>query len=83
VTGPAESPPPPAPNRPWAAHLLIPTLWTPEQALAVVELLDELREAVATLYASQIQDLLRDEQGHGDAADLAAGDGNPTENHSF
>jgi hypothetical protein len=73
MTGPAEPPPPAATNRPWAAHILIPTLWTPEQALAVVELLDDLREAVAILYANQIQDLLRDEQGHG----------NPTDNPSF
>ena len=43
MTGPAESPPP-APKRPWATHVLIPTLWTPEQARAVVELLDDLRE---------------------------------------
>ena len=46
----------------WASTV-IPTLWTPAQALAVFELLDELREAVWTRYACQIQDLLRDEQG--------------------
>jgi hypothetical protein len=82
MTGPAESPAPAA-RRPWATHVLIPTLWAPEQALAVVELLDHRREAVATLYASQIQDLLREQQAHGDAADLAAGAGDPTDIRSL
>ena len=57
MTGPAESPPP-APRQLWATHVLIPTLWTPEQARAIVELLDDLREAVESLYAQQIQDLV-------------------------
>jgi hypothetical protein len=82
MTGPAESPASAA-RRPWATHVLIPTLWAPEQALAVVESLDDLREAVATLYPSQIQDLLREQQGHGDAADLAAGAGDPTDIRSL
>jgi hypothetical protein len=82
MTGPAESPPAAA-GRPWATHVLIPTLWTPEQALAVVELLDDLREAVASLYAQQIRDLVREEQGHGEAADLAAGDDDPIDDRTF
>lgn len=64
---------PPPPRRPWATHIPIPTLWTPEQARAVVELLDDLQEAILSLYAQQIQDLVREEQRHGDVADLAAG----------
>jgi len=82
MTGPSESPPPAA-RRPWAAHVLIPTLWTPEQALAVVELLDDIREAVASLYAQQIQDLVREEQGHGEAAHLAAGGNDPIDDRTF
>ena len=82
MTGPAESPPP-APRRPWATHVLIPTLWTPEQARAVVELLDDLREAVESLYAQQIQDLVREEQGRGEAADLAAGGNEPIDDRTF
>jgi hypothetical protein len=83
MTRPAESPPPAASNRPWAPHILVPTLWTPELALAVVELLDDLRDAVSTLYAGQIQDRLRDGQRHGDVADLTAGGRNTTYNRSF
>jgi hypothetical protein len=41
----------------------IPDTWTPEQALAVFELLDELREKVFEFYRFPIQDLLQDQQG--------------------
>ena len=63
----------------WATHIVIPTLWTPEQALAVFELLDALRDTVATLYADQLQAQLRQEQGGDDTAtdgdaDNTAGD---------
>jgi hypothetical protein len=37
----------------------IPVTWTPEQALAVYELLDELRERIWESYDFQLQDLLR------------------------
>lgn len=59
------SPPPVVP--PWATAAFIPTQWTPEQALAVFELLDELRDKVWSLYGCQIQALLRDEQRGDDA----------------
>jgi hypothetical protein len=49
----------------WAIAVEIPTTWTPEQALAVFELLDELREKVSTHYLSEMQDLLREQQGYG------------------
>jgi hypothetical protein len=51
-----------------AAAVLIPAWWTPEQALAVFELLDVLRDTLWTIHGSQIQDLLQQEQG------FAAGD---------
>ena len=41
----------------------IPDTWTPEQALAVFELLDELREKVFAFYCFPIQDLRQDQQG--------------------
>jgi len=41
---------------------LISTDWTPEQAWAVVELLDDLRERIWNHYLIPIQDLLREER---------------------
>jgi hypothetical protein len=40
----------------------IPVTWTPEQALAVYELLDELRERIWQIYDFRLQDLLREQQ---------------------
>jgi len=37
----------------------IPRSWTPEEALAVFELIDDLRDKVWDLYNLQLQDLLR------------------------
>jgi hypothetical protein len=42
----------------------IPAVWAPEQALAVLDLLDELREKIWTRYGSQVQPLLQQFQGH-------------------
>jgi hypothetical protein len=41
--------------------LEIPDYWAPEQALAVFELIDDLRERILFRYEEQITDLLRDE----------------------
>jgi hypothetical protein len=41
----------------------IPAAWTPEQALAVFDLLDELRERIWTRYSGQLQELLEEQQG--------------------
>lgn len=41
---------------------IVPTYWTPEQALAVFEILDELRDRVWGLYGPQIQQVMREEQ---------------------
>ena len=54
---------PPEPSQP-PAHLRpltveIPRTWTPEEALAVFELIDDLRDKVWALYNLQLQDLLR------------------------
>ena len=59
--------PPPAATPLWPTAVAIPTLWTPEQALAVFELLDDLQEKIWTRYGGQIQALLSEEQRHADA----------------
>jgi hypothetical protein len=41
--------------------LEIPDYWTPEQALAVFELIDDLRERILVRYEEKIRDALRDE----------------------
>jgi len=40
----------------------VPAYWTPEQALAVVELLDDLRELIWDHYGPQLLDEIRDDQ---------------------
>jgi hypothetical protein len=40
----------------------IPVTWTAEQALAVWEMLDELRKKIWARYSCQLQDLLAEEQ---------------------
>jgi hypothetical protein len=47
----------PAHLRPITAD--IPAAWSPEQALAVFELLDDLRDKIWTHYGSQMQRLLQ------------------------
>ena len=44
----------------------IPDYWSPEQALAVYELLDELRDRVWDLYREQIQEEYRIDCGDDD-----------------
>ncbi len=46
-----------------AGSITLPTHWSPEQAVAVFEILDELREHVWARYGLQIQQALRDERG--------------------
>lgn len=42
----------------------IPDHWTPEQALAVFELIDDLRQAISDHYLTQIQTLLQVQRHH-------------------
>ena len=58
-------PPEPRPSSP--AHLRpitveIPVSWTTDQALAVFELLDELKEKIWDCYGSGLQELLQAQQ---------------------
>ena len=48
---------------PSAATILISHWWTPEQALAVFELLNELRDMVRAIHGNHIHDLRQQEQG--------------------
>lgn len=54
-----------------AGSITLPTHWSPEQAVPVFEILDELREHVWAHYGLQIQQVLRDER---DTAVRAADD---------
>jgi hypothetical protein len=51
------------PGLPLTIPFAIPAYWTPEQAQAVVELLDDLRERIAAHYQMQLIDLYREQQG--------------------
>jgi len=54
----------------------IPDYWTPEQALAVYELLDGLREHILSRYGAQITDAFR-EQCMPSAPPKSSGDPEP------
>lgn len=59
---------PPEPQLP--AHLRpltldIPATWTPEEALAVFELIDDLRDKICALYDGQLQALLQQQRRNG------------------
>jgi hypothetical protein len=59
MSTPPESPQLPAHLRPSTVE--IPRTWTPEEALAVFELIDDLRDQICALYNLQLQDLLREQ----------------------
>jgi hypothetical protein len=48
---------------PFVIPFEIPAYWTPEQAQAVIELLDDLRERILAHYQLQLIDLYRKQQG--------------------
>jgi hypothetical protein len=51
----------------------IPVTWTAEQALAVWEMLDDLRQKIWVRYSSQLQDLLAEERRCAAVDDADAG----------
>jgi len=55
----------PPPGLPLALRFAIPAYWTAEQAQAVIELLDDLRERISAHYQMQLIDLYREQQGCG------------------
>jgi len=57
----AEQPEPP-PGLPLTINFKIPAYWTPEQALAEFELLDDLRDQIGTHYSVQLFELSREQR---------------------
>ena len=51
--------PPPSARRLLAIPFDIPAYWTPEEALAVIELLDDLRERIWAHYDVRVRDLIQ------------------------
>ena len=51
---------------PLTIPLEIPAYWTPEQAFAVVELLDDLRDRIWAHYSAQLLDQYREQYGSAD-----------------
>jgi flavoprotein len=47
---------------PHAVPIALPTYWTPEQAIAVFELVDDLRETIWSIYQTHLQDLTRQQR---------------------
>ena len=56
------SPPSPSPAHLRPVNVEIPATGTPEQALAVFEMLDEIKEKIWALYSCRLQDLLQEQQ---------------------
>ena len=56
----ADQPKPP-PGLPLTINFNIPAYWTPEQALAVFELLDDLREKIGAHYSEQLFEISREQ----------------------
>jgi len=72
MSSPPEPPQLPAHLRPSVVE--IPRTWTAEEALAVFELIDDLRDKICALYNLQLQDLLRRQcAGREDADDETLG----------
>ena len=46
----------------YAIQLAIPTYWTPEQAIAVFELVDDLRDHIWSIYQADLQRLIRQQR---------------------
>ena len=69
MSNPPENSPLPAHLRPMTIE--IPRSWTPEQALAVFELIDDIRDKVWAIYACRIQEALREQSQGGHAGESA------------
>jgi hypothetical protein len=54
----------PAHRRPLTVE--ISRFWSPEEALAVFELLDDLRDKILAVHGNQIRELLREQRGCAD-----------------
>ena len=63
---------------PLTIPLEIPAYWTPEQAFAVVELLDDLRDRIWAHYSAQLLDQYREQYGPADSHHTDDATGNPS-----
>ena len=52
---------------PLTINFVIPAYWTPEQAFAVVEMLDDLRDRIWAHYGEQLLDQYREQYGPADS----------------
>jgi hypothetical protein len=62
---------------PLTIPLEIPAYWTPEQAFAVVELLDDLRDRIWAHYSAQLLDQYREQSADSHHTDDATGNPSP------
>jgi hypothetical protein len=60
-----EQRPPSAYARPITVE--ISSFWTPEEALAVFELIDDIRDKILALHGERLREALKDQRGHGDS----------------
>ena len=51
--------------------------WSPEQSLAVIELLDDLREVIWSRYQHQLQQVLRKQRGQKSSSNAVMDDTKP------
>ena len=51
------------PGLPLTVPFAIPTYWSPDEALAVFELVDELRDIIRNIYGQKLQDAARQQYG--------------------
>jgi hypothetical protein len=63
--------------------LAIPAYWTPDQALAVTELLDDLRELIWAHYGMQLIDEVREQNMPKSSGTKSGGPSSTTPNTSF
>ena len=58
-TGPKARPPA---GLPLTIPFGVPAYWTPEEALAVFELIDDLRDKILAIYQADLQDIMREQR---------------------
>ena len=63
---------------PLTISLKIPAYWTPEQAFAVVELLDDLRDRIWAHYGVQLLDQYREQYGPAESDHMDDATDNPS-----
>jgi hypothetical protein len=64
-----ERPAPPPHARPITVE--ISRFWSPDEALAVFELIDDLRNKILALHGERLREALKDQREHADSGDVA------------